>query len=559
MHATAKQNLLRRLRHVVDLPQTASRARGRVALIRLGARIALVMAMTAAAGHAAGQTAFRAIDPTQADKTVTLTGHDLTFDQVAAIARTGEKVELPSDVLGHQQDAYRLLLEGAAEGLAITGFNRAADGTTPLFEGDPAAPETAQAIAQRQLAAFASGAASAGDAGIADEETVRATMAVRANTLPYSPASPAVTEMLIAFLNDRIAPVAVPGGVLKATAAAMVGKGDVYYRGIRMTAAQALADAGLTPLVPAGMDDQALVDSAAESVASAAIVAADGARALDWADVTLAMELVGANANIAALSLPAQADRPFQWLNWDAFRVLAMLKGSYLLADDPGRPPTMPERLRALPGHQGAAWMEWGQLRNVVLVALNASDQAIAVRVDLSPRESSELGSAQMKRFAVRGSRANGSHRGYIVETANADPSPVLVATAGFAFALENLDAALATQAGRKPPEPAGAPDMRAKTAIDGAFHLLGGALVAAAATIDQRLAESQDREMGDVTNSVLTEFRKIVPAGAARDSAEAAAYDFLMHHPVSEFYDNGEAAPGSDDPIPLAQERLKR
>jgi len=80
---------------------------------------------------------------------------------------------------------------------------------------------------------------------IADEEVVRAMMVVRANTLTYAPASAPVTQMLLDFLNNRITPaVGASGNPLAGVAATMVGKGDAYYHGIRMPAAQALAQAG---------------------------------------------------------------------------------------------------------------------------------------------------------------------------------------------------------------------------------------------------------------------------------------------------------------------------
>ncbi len=521
------------------------------------AALAMLAVHTAPAAEA---PAWRAITPTLPDKTVTLTGHDLTFDQVVAVARQGEAVELSPEALRHQEDTYKLLLEAAAEGLPVAGFNRGSEGTTPVFDGDPAAPEIAAATSARLLEILAAGASPPGAPEIAEEETVRAVMVVRANTLLYSPASPPVAGMLLAFLNDRITPVAAPGGVLKAIGAAMVGKGDVYYRGRRMPAAQALTDAGLMPLAPSGMDDHALIDSGAELVARAAILAADGAHALDWADVIYAMALDGADANVAPFSLPAQANRPFQWLNWEAFRVLDMLKGSYLLADDPGRLSALPEPLRTLPGHQGAAWMAWGTLRDTVLVALNASDQPLALRVDLSPRESPELAAAQIKKFYVRGGRANGNHRGYVVETVNDDLSPITVPVAGFAFALESLDAVLGQGSGRpRGPDGSGSAADRARKSLDDTLRLLSLDLLAAAASIDQRMAEDPARALGTVPTAVMTELRKAVPAGTESAAIRAAAYEFLARDPIAAFVGSAQPAPGSDEPIPLAQERISR
>src|SRR4051812_21653946 len=58
---------------------------------------------------------------------ITLTGHDLTVEQLVAVARFGQKVEVSPEAAQHQDEAHALLLEGAAEGVPIAGFNRAAD------------------------------------------------------------------------------------------------------------------------------------------------------------------------------------------------------------------------------------------------------------------------------------------------------------------------------------------------------------------------------------------------------------------------------------------------
>ena len=74
--------------------------------------------------------------PVPADQVVTLTGHDLTVEQLVAIARYGQPVEVSPDATRHQEDAHGLLLEGAAEGVPIAGFNRGGvNNQTVLFDG----------------------------------------------------------------------------------------------------------------------------------------------------------------------------------------------------------------------------------------------------------------------------------------------------------------------------------------------------------------------------------------------------------------------------------------
>jgi histidine ammonia-lyase len=513
---------------------------------------------------------YRAItpQPTQtADQTVTLTGHDLTVEQVVAVARYGQSVEVSAEAARHQDDAHNLLLEGAAEGIAIAGLNRGGDsGGTILFDGDPAAPENQAANQQRALAAFQSGALFSGPE-ITDEEAVRAMMVVRANTLAYAPASAPVTQMLLDFLNNRITPVVgASTNPLAGVAAAMVGKGDAYYHGIRMPAAQALTQAGLMPVTPVDADYGAFTETGAYETGRTALLVGDGRLALEWSDLIYAMDLNGMNAGIAPLALPAQANRPFKWIYWDAARVLDMIKGSFLFDEDPvtAGPRPYPANLSLSLTRQGAAWRAWGDLRDVVLIALNSSDQAWAIRVGLSPRESPELGTPQMMKYYVKGGKNSGGKRGFVAPALNRDPYPLANDVAAFASAISMLDAALAQRIAAPPP---GAPQAagdgpvplnHARQVLDGTFSLLAVDLADAAKLLDQRAAENTVRTFGTAPTAAWMAFRTAVSAQTAGDAAQAAAWQFIQGNLPAIFYPKGEPPLGTDDPIPLAQEKIR-
>jgi len=198
------------------------RSYGHIRTAAQAAVLALVVTGTAAAGP------YRAITPLTGDNAdpIALTGHDLTVEQLVAVARHGQKVVVTPEAADHQDEAHALLLEAAAEGVPVAGFNRADDESGALlFDGDPTAPETAAMLRRKALAAFESNDTSGPE--IADEETVRAMMVVRANTLTYTAASTPVTEMLLRFLNDRITPAVSAGNPLSGIAEAMVDAGVV--------------------------------------------------------------------------------------------------------------------------------------------------------------------------------------------------------------------------------------------------------------------------------------------------------------------------------------------
>ena len=489
---------------------------------------AALLAFVISSGSA-GADAYRPIIAGEAGDTITLTGHDLTIEQLAAIARKGQPVEVSPEVRDHQADAHSLLLEGAAEGLAIPGLDLpGSDGAIP-----PGTPE------------------------VTDEALVRATMTVRANTLVYQPVTAPVEQMLLDLLNNRITPVVVRpadasgSGPLANIAAAMAGRGDVYYRGIRMPAAQALGRAGLTPIVPADFDSHALIDSGAFEIARTALLANDGRQALEWADMIYAMDLDGLSASPAPLSLPAQANRPYEWLDWDAERILGLLKGSSLFDDDPAGPArAYPDSLTLSLTRQGAAWQAWGALRDAVLVALNSSDQSPVFRVGLSPRESDELSTPQLMKYYVKGGRISGGKRGFIIPAFNRDPYPLARNSTSFAAALGDLAGAVAH---RSPMPPAIDPNDFGdlERGLDALNRLLATDITNAAALMDARATESPDRKFGDAPTAVWTDLHKVAPAGGS------FALDFLRNRSASVYTPDAESAPGTDAPIPLAQEKI--
>ena len=80
---------------------------------------------------------------------------------------------------------------------------------------------------------------------IADEDLVRAFLVIRANSVPFEAAEPEFMQLLVDLLNKRVTPVMYSRGTLgegdlfltSNFLATMVGRGDAYYRGVRMSAA----------------------------------------------------------------------------------------------------------------------------------------------------------------------------------------------------------------------------------------------------------------------------------------------------------------------------------
>jgi histidine ammonia-lyase len=529
-------------------------------------------------GRAFAASVYTPITPTMADKTITLTGHDLTIDQIVQVARYGAKVQVSPEARQREADNYGLLLEAAAEGVAVYWFNRGAGDQreTVMFDGDPTSPVNKPKIEQMQLASFRRGALWGFGPEVEDEEIVRAMMVVRANAMTFNAPSPQLAQMLLDLLNKRISPVVQSRGTLGEgdlaqlanVAATMVGAGEAYYQGVRVPAAKALAQAGLKPIQPFAADDNALTSSDAYATGQAALVVSDARRALEWADLAYAMDLNGMNSSITPLSLAVQCDRPEIWLNWDAARVLDMLKGSYLFDADPARIIQDPESLRASSIRQASAWEEWSALDAAVLFQVNSSDHNPAVHVGLGPQDSWELATPQMMKFYVKGGALSHGQHGYIVSNANWDPYPMANKLENFVIGLANMDVAVMLRIDRfsnpfftvvkarevlpaaaghfsgytpvalqqeiqsltNPVAPFGSAivgtveDLQAQTlikvqharqAVATTMDLLGHDLLEASLWMDVRKAQNADRNFGPAPTRAWTALRKIVPLQA--------------------------------------------
>lgn len=556
-----------------------------------------------------GQPRYEAIDETAAGETVVLTGRDLTIEQVMRVARDGARVRLSPEALQRSADAFGLLLQAAAEGVPVYWFNRGGGDNreTTIFAGDPTSAENVAFLRAQQLRAFRSGPQRGYGPELHEEALVRAIMTIRANTLSYEAASPPLTRRLVELINHRITPVVQSRGtvgeadisILSNIAGAMVSEGEVYRAGTRMPAARALAEAGLAPFEPQAADFAAFTSTNAYAQAQAVFAVEAAQRLLEWADLGTALCLLGMNSSVTALAAPVQRMRPYKWVQWCAGRILDMVKDSYLLGEDPKRIIQDPESLRAASQRQGSAWQAWAQLRDSVLLSINASDHNPAVLPGLTPDSSWELSRPQFMKYFVKGGPLSGGKSGYVLSNANWDPYPLANELEAFTIALANAGVAIAQRIERfrnsfftvvstadvleaeklpllppgdgflamdlwqelaalvAPVTPAGlvlfatVEDLEAQTrlkaakareAIDLCFHLLAQDLLMAAHWVDLRLLQDPGRRLGEAPTRAHAALRAVVPwllppAERPQRPQGELVHEFLQARPASSFY----------------------
>jgi histidine ammonia-lyase len=567
--------------------------------------------------NVSGAWGYNPISPTQAGTTITLDGKHLTIEQVVAVARHGAKVALAPSARKRSLDAYNLLLEGARQNIPIYWFNRAPGSgrETVIFEGDPLTPENKQLLLTRQLNTFRNGARSGVGPEVADEEIVRAMMVVRANTMVYEAASPDLTQRLLDLLNKNISPVVQSRGspgegdlpMMSNVGATMVGAGQAYLNGQKMPAAQALAQAGLAPLVPFAADDAALTSTNAYSAGQVALLLHDAKRMLDWSDLTFAMSMLGLNSSITPLAAVPQNARPFPYQNWQARRLLNLIRGSYLfeLEQDGKRIIQDPLSFRDYNQRNGALWQAYAGLKRDTLIQINSSDHNPAVVPGTRPSDSWELNTPWVKQYYVNG--PNGV-KGYILSNSNfvampwsndleafvialaqsiagsvqrdlrfpdtfftvISPSEVLSADVlakappqANSYAISDLMAEIQTLANPVPAQGnslvRNVEDMesftrqkvaRARLAVDNAFRLVAQELLSASYWMDVRAAQRPGRSFAQAPAAAKEALRAVIPwQSDSRPELPAGdlAYFFMLGTPASTFMGGDAAEPGPE------------
>ena len=270
-----------------------------------------------------------------------LNGEQISLVQLAAVASGGEAVHI-TDLARPRILASRKLIEQIIERDAVvygvnTGFGKLADVRIGRHE-----------LRQLQLNLVRSHACGIGN--LLSEPEVRAMMLLRANVLALglSGVRCEVIELLCEMLNRRIYPVVPEKGSVGASgdlaplshlALSLVGEGEALFEGRRMSSAEALRRARLTPLELEAKEGLALLNGTQAMHAVGGLALLRGQRLARVADVAGAMSLEALKGTPTAFDLRLQNARPHPGQKVVAEHLLSLMDGSEIrqshLTDDP--------------------------------------------------------------------------------------------------------------------------------------------------------------------------------------------------------------------------------
>lgn len=381
---------------------------------------------------------------------VVLDGASLSIDQVVAAARDPQtEVAIDDDARERLQAGFDLVMGAAAQGVAVYGLTvgvgwnkdrpafKVEDGKRVL---DDQLLDLSRAFNLSQLRAHGAGF---GDA--MDKDAVRAGMLVRLNQMLTGKTGiqPEVAEMYRQFLIHDIVPVVPERGSLGQAditlaahiGLAMIGEWQVDYKGQRMPAAEALADAGLTPVRPVGKDFLSIISSNALTAGQAALLSHDAGLYLERQIVAFALALEGFNGNVAPFLAETTEIRPFPGMVEAATQIRAALQDSYLWQNSDTRGLQDPLSYRTMAYVMGSAIEANSALQDALTIQINHSDDNPAVLAEHSyDGESSRVASYQV------------TDGGAIYPTANFDLLPVADKVEALNLALARMTRSMVMQ-----------------------------------------------------------------------------------------------------------------
>ena len=226
-------------------------------------------------------------------KAIVLGMDGMTLDDLVAIAREGARVRLAKESEERIVKARKLIEQWVQEGKTIygvtTGFGALSD--VAISKEDT-----------RQLQENILKSHAAGVGKVLDEETVRATMALRIKDLArgHSGIRLETVQRLIELLNRGVVPVVPEKGSVGASGdlaplahlcLVLIGQGEALYKGKRISGLEALTHCDMEPLHLAAGEGLALVNGTQLMTAIGGLSVFDAIRLSKMTDIAAAMSL----------------------------------------------------------------------------------------------------------------------------------------------------------------------------------------------------------------------------------------------------------------------------
>lgn len=267
---------------------------------------------------------------------VILDGETLSLEQVVAVARYGAKVDL-HPIAKEKVLKSRLFVDDLIEGnKTIYGINTGFG----MFSNVLISKEDTKKLQRNLIMSHATGV---GDP--LPPEVVRVIMLLRANALAkgFSGIRLTTLEMLLKVLNAEIIPIVPEKGSLGASGdlaplahmvLVLIGEGEAFNRGRRMSGQEALAQVGIEPVVLEGKEGLALINGTQVMTAIAALAVWDAEILWESANITAALSFEALEGILDAFDPKIHAVRPHKGQVDVAQQIRTLTAGSTFIAGE---------------------------------------------------------------------------------------------------------------------------------------------------------------------------------------------------------------------------------
>jgi histidine ammonia-lyase len=321
--------------------------------------------MTVALNHGMTETKYR-------DGAIVLDGHSLTIEDVVAIARDGQRVDLHADAINRINKCRGLLERKIRAREIMYGVNTGIGELSNVVL-------TSEQVEKYQKYLLYSHAAGCGEP--ASEENVRAAMLSRLNThcWGHSGIRLEIVRTQVEMLNRGVTPVVCQKGSVGACgdlspmaqmAITLMGEGEVFYQGKRLPAKEGMAEAGIPTIVFRERDGLAAINGSNFISGMGCLELYDAERWLRTQEIALAMTLEALNANMQAYDPRIHSVRGYPGAQECAENIRRLTEGSELLKL-PGKKVQDAYSLRSSPQVIGAAREAFKWIRYMLEIELN--------------------------------------------------------------------------------------------------------------------------------------------------------------------------------------------
>ncbi|MDR3541635.1 MAG: histidine ammonia-lyase [Desulfosporosinus sp.] len=267
---------------------------------------------------------------------VILDGETLTLEQVVAVARYGAQVDLHSaakkKVLRSREYVDQLIEDNQLVYGITTGFG--------MFSNVVISKDDAKKLQRNLIMSHATGVGEP-----LAPEIVRAILLLRANALAkgFSGIRLSTLETLIEVLNSGIIPVVPEKGSLGASGdlaplshmvLVLLGEGEAFYKGCRMSGQEALAQAKIAPVVLEGKEGLALINGTQVMTAIAALAIWDAEILWETANISAALSLEALEGILDAFDPKIHVVRPHRGQINVAKQIRLLTEGSTFVAGE---------------------------------------------------------------------------------------------------------------------------------------------------------------------------------------------------------------------------------